>query len=304
MLMRTDPFREFDRLSQQVLATRGRGRARPRCRWTPTGTASSSSSSSTCPASTRRRSSSPSSATCSPSRPNAGPSPVTRTVEMIASERPLGVFSRQLFLGDTLDTEHIDAGYDAGVLTLRIPVAGEGKAPQDQHHQHRQRTPADRSLTRSSGAGPLGSRRLRAGSHGTPGGRRHDQPPQSPRPAQPRTRRHGRARRFVAAGRVLADRGRRVRRPGLRRPGPTTGRVRRDHLRELPGGDDRPGPEDRPAGPAAAAPAQAVCTARRRRPTPKPDRADRSSDWGRWSAAEPRPRHPRPRQRDPPPPRG
>jgi HSP20 family protein len=39
----------------------------------------------------------------------------------------LGVFSRQLFLGDTLDTEHIDAGYEAGVLTLRIPVAEKAK---------------------------------------------------------------------------------------------------------------------------------------------------------------------------------
>lgn len=44
-------------------------------------------------------------------------------VEMQVSERPLGVFSRQLFLGDTLDTEHIGAEYRAGVLTLRIPVA-------------------------------------------------------------------------------------------------------------------------------------------------------------------------------------
>jgi HSP20 family protein len=46
---------------------------------------------------------------------------------MQISERPLGVFSRQLFLGDTLDTEHIDADYDAGVLTLRIPVAEKAK---------------------------------------------------------------------------------------------------------------------------------------------------------------------------------
>jgi HSP20 family protein len=37
------------------------------------------------------------------------------------------VFSRQLFLGDTLDTAHIDATYDAGVLTLRIPVAERAK---------------------------------------------------------------------------------------------------------------------------------------------------------------------------------
>ena len=46
---------------------------------------------------------------------------------MQVSERPLGVFSRQLFLGDTLDTEHITADYDAGVLTVRIPVAEKAK---------------------------------------------------------------------------------------------------------------------------------------------------------------------------------
>jgi HSP20 family protein len=43
------------------------------------------------------------------------------------SERPLGAFSRQLFLGDTLDAENVSAGYDAGVLTLRIPVAAKAK---------------------------------------------------------------------------------------------------------------------------------------------------------------------------------
>ncbi len=48
-------------------------------------------------------------------------------VEMQVAERPLGVFSRQLFLGDTLDTEHIQAGYNAGVLTLRIPIAEKAK---------------------------------------------------------------------------------------------------------------------------------------------------------------------------------
>jgi HSP20 family protein len=48
-------------------------------------------------------------------------------VEMQVAERPLGVFSRQLFLGDTLDTDHIKAEYEAGVLTLRIPVAEQAK---------------------------------------------------------------------------------------------------------------------------------------------------------------------------------
>ncbi|MCS7477643.1 Hsp20/alpha crystallin family protein [Umezawaea endophytica] len=49
------------------------------------------------------------------------------TVETQVSERPLGVFSRQLFLGDTLDTENIQAGYEAGVLTLRIPISEKAK---------------------------------------------------------------------------------------------------------------------------------------------------------------------------------
>lgn len=47
--------------------------------------------------------------------------------EMIAAERPRGVFSRQLVLGDNLDTEHIEASYNAGVLSLRIPVAEQAK---------------------------------------------------------------------------------------------------------------------------------------------------------------------------------
>ncbi|WP_042391132.1 Hsp20/alpha crystallin family protein, partial [Streptacidiphilus melanogenes] len=47
--------------------------------------------------------------------------------EVQVSERPLGVFSRQLFLGDTLDTDKISAAYEAGVLTLTIPVAETAK---------------------------------------------------------------------------------------------------------------------------------------------------------------------------------
>ncbi|OXM71114.1 MULTISPECIES: Hsp20/alpha crystallin family protein [Amycolatopsis] len=55
------------------------------------------------------------------------PSATGDNVEMQVAERPLGVFSRQLFLGDTLDTDNIKAGYEAGVLTLRIPVAEAAK---------------------------------------------------------------------------------------------------------------------------------------------------------------------------------
>ena len=55
--------------------------------------------------------------------------PVTKTddVQIELSERPLGAFSRQIALADTLDTEHIQADYDAGVLTLRIPIAERAK---------------------------------------------------------------------------------------------------------------------------------------------------------------------------------
>jgi HSP20 family protein len=53
--------------------------------------------------------------------------PLAAGAEMQVSERPLGVFSRQLFLGDALDTERIAAAYEAGVLTLRIPVAERAK---------------------------------------------------------------------------------------------------------------------------------------------------------------------------------
>lgn len=60
---------------------------------------------------------------------------------MRVAERPLGVFSRQLFLGDTLDADRIKADYNAGVLTLRIPIAEKAKPRKisigstDQHKQ-------------------------------------------------------------------------------------------------------------------------------------------------------------------------
>jgi HSP20 family protein len=47
--------------------------------------------------------------------------------EILASERPQGKFSRQLFLGEGLDRESIKASYDQGVLTVKIPVAERAK---------------------------------------------------------------------------------------------------------------------------------------------------------------------------------
>jgi len=52
---------------------------------------------------------------------------LTEETEALVAERPHGTFTRQVFLGDNLDTTKIDAQYDAGVLTLSIPVAEQAK---------------------------------------------------------------------------------------------------------------------------------------------------------------------------------
>lgn len=48
--------------------------------------------------------------------------------EVLVSERPQGTFVRRLLLGSGLDTDHIGAHCDRGVLTIRIPVASQGRA--------------------------------------------------------------------------------------------------------------------------------------------------------------------------------
>ncbi len=53
--------------------------------------------------------------------------PVGDSAERVVAERSYGVFSRQLFLGDTLDVDNLTAEYDAGVLTITIPVAEQAK---------------------------------------------------------------------------------------------------------------------------------------------------------------------------------
>jgi HSP20 family protein len=126
MLMRTDPFRELDRLSQQFFGTNG---------------------TSTRPAVM------PMDAYRDGERfvvhfdiPGVDPSSIDLDVERNVltvraerkpdvgggvdyqvCERPRGVFSRQLFLAEGLDVDRIDAHYEAGVLTLHIPVAEQAK---------------------------------------------------------------------------------------------------------------------------------------------------------------------------------
>jgi len=121
MLVATDPFRDFDRLAQQVWGTATRPAAMPMDAWrdgeqivvqfdlpgvdmysvdldVPRNVLTVRAE--------RRRS-------------------TGEDAEMIAAERPRGVLRRQLILGDTPDTDRVQASYSAGVLTLLIPVAEE-----------------------------------------------------------------------------------------------------------------------------------------------------------------------------------
>ncbi len=125
MLMRsTDPFRDFDRLAQQLLGagTTSRPAVMPMDAW-------------------RQGDSFVVEFDLPGVRPETLDIDVERNVltvkaertrpngdwEMLASERPTGLFSRQLVLGDNVDLEQVQADYDAGVLRLTIPVAEKAK---------------------------------------------------------------------------------------------------------------------------------------------------------------------------------
>ena len=126
MLMRTDPFRELDRLTQQLFNANG-----------------TSSRPAVMPMDAYRQGEQfvvhfdlpgvdPASIDIGVERNvltvKAERKPTTGDgLEVQVAERPSGVYSRQLFLGEALDTDHIEASYDAGVLTLRIPVAEQAK---------------------------------------------------------------------------------------------------------------------------------------------------------------------------------
>ena len=125
MLMRTDPFRDLDRLTQQVFGPNGT-QARPSAMlmdaWRDgdmfhvefdlPGVSPDSID-----IDVERNV-----VTVKAERP-----PRASDAELLAAERPRGLFSRQLVLGDNLDTERIEASYSAGVLTLKIPVAEQAK---------------------------------------------------------------------------------------------------------------------------------------------------------------------------------
>lgn len=123
MLMRTDPFREFDRLTQQVLGTAARPAAMPMDAYRDGDTFVVEMDLPGVDAETIDLDVERNVLTVKAER-RAG---VGDDADVLIMERPSGSFSRQLFLGDSLDTERIDASYDAGVLRLRIPVADEAK---------------------------------------------------------------------------------------------------------------------------------------------------------------------------------
>jgi len=123
MLLRTaDPFRDFDRLTQQLLGTTSRPAAMPMDAWREGD-----------------------SFVIEFDLPGAAKDTIDLDIErnvltvraerlarngdweMLATERPKGHFSRQLVLGDNLDLERIEASYTDGVLRLNVPVAEKAK---------------------------------------------------------------------------------------------------------------------------------------------------------------------------------
>lgn len=127
MLMRTDPFREFDRLASQFFGSPGTW-SRPTAM--PLDAYRSGEEFVVCfdlPGVDSDAIQLDVERNVLTVRAERRPVATGDDVEMVVSERPLGVFSRQLFLGDTLDTDNVKASYDSGVLTLRIPVAEKAK---------------------------------------------------------------------------------------------------------------------------------------------------------------------------------
>jgi HSP20 family protein len=123
MLMRTDPFRELDRLTEQVFGTATRPAVMPMDAWrhgdefvvefdlpgVSPGEVDLDVERNVL--------------TVKAERPRSD----AQDTEMVVAERPRGVFTRQLFLGDNLDTDRVRAEYDAGVLRLTIPISDQAK---------------------------------------------------------------------------------------------------------------------------------------------------------------------------------
>ncbi len=122
MLMRTDPFRELDRFTQQVLGTAARPAVMPMDAWREGDAFFVEFDLPGIDQDSLDLDIERNVVTVRAERPALDPNR-----EMLATERPRGVFSRQLVLGENLDTERIEALYQEGVLRLHIPVAERAK---------------------------------------------------------------------------------------------------------------------------------------------------------------------------------
>jgi len=123
MLMRTDPFRELDRLTQQVLGTAARPAAMTMDAYRDGDNFYVHFDLPGIKADSIDLTVEKNVLTVTAKRQWAR----DESVQVVANERPQGVFSRQLFLGDSLDADRIQADYTNGVLTVRLPVADKAK---------------------------------------------------------------------------------------------------------------------------------------------------------------------------------
>jgi HSP20 family protein len=123
MLMRTDPFRDLDRLTQQVFGTPARPAAMPIDAYRHGEDFVVELDLPGVDAESIDLTIEKNVLTVHARRERGG----LDGVEFLVAERPQGTFSRQLFLGESLDSDRIDARYQDGVLTLRLPVAEKAK---------------------------------------------------------------------------------------------------------------------------------------------------------------------------------
>ena len=122
VLMRTDPFRELDRWTQQVLGTAARPAVMPMDAWRDGEQFVVEFDLPGVKVDSLDLDVERNVLTVRAERPD-----LDQNREMVSAERPRGVFSRQLFLGENLDTDKIEASYRDGVLRLTIPVAEKAK---------------------------------------------------------------------------------------------------------------------------------------------------------------------------------
>jgi HSP20 family protein len=123
MLMRTDPFRDFDRLTQQLFGTPARPAAMPIDAYRKDDEFVVELDLPGVDAKSIDLTVENSVLTVHAQRARTA----SEDVELLVGERPHGTFSRQLFLSDNLDTDRIEASYVDGVLSLHLPVADRAK---------------------------------------------------------------------------------------------------------------------------------------------------------------------------------